>query len=84
MRHRSGVIFSLELMGSIASAVVAILTVALRDWIEFAFHVDPDRHNGSVEWLLAASFLGATILLASLARREWRHSDFGRTQVPEL
>jgi len=54
------------------SAFLAVVTVLWRDWIELVFHVDPDRHNGSVEWLIVTVLLGASISLGGLAVRELR------------
>ena len=43
-----------------------------RDWIEVVFRVDPDHHNGSLEWLIVLALLGASISLGGLAVKEFR------------
>ena len=54
------------------TGVLAVLTAAWRAWIEGIFGVDPDHHNGSLEWILVVGCAVATALLVALARREWR------------
>ena len=55
-----------------AAAFLAVLTLVWPDWIEGVFGVDPDNHNGSLEWALAAGLCVAAVVCAVLARREWR------------
>ena len=56
------------------SASVAVLTLFWRDWIEAIFHVDPDRHNGSVEWAIVALLFTVSLLLALDVRAERRRA----------
>jgi hypothetical protein len=68
LRHR----FWLEsLLGSI-TGVIAIITLFWHDWIETIFGVDPDKGNGSAEWLVVLILLAVTLTLANGARLEWR------------
>jgi hypothetical protein len=53
---------------------LCVLTLAWRDWIEAVVGVDPDQHSGSLEWGLVLSLLAVTVLVAMLARAEWRRS----------
>ncbi len=53
-------------------AVLFILTLVSRDWIEEVFGIDPDRHSGLLEWLIAAVMLVAAVGAGTLARRQWR------------
>jgi len=71
VRHR----FWTELALGIASAVATIVTLVAKDWIEIVFRVDPDQHNGSLEWLIVLAFAASTLLLLAAAVREWRLSD---------
>ena len=56
------------------TALLALVTVIWRDWIERVFGIDPDRHSGSAEWELIFALLLASMLFAVLARREWRRT----------
>jgi hypothetical protein len=42
------------------SFVLACVTLAWRDWIEFLFRADPDGQSGAAEWLV----LGASCCVA--------------------
>lgn len=70
LRHR----FWLEsILGSI-TGVVAVVTLFWHDWIEAIFGVDPDKGNGSTEWLVVLTLLILTVALAIGARLEWRRA----------
>ena len=60
-------------LASLGSALF-VLTAAWRDWIEAVFGVDPDRHSGTTELLVAAMLLSASLTAAVLARAEWRRA----------
>jgi hypothetical protein len=55
-----------------AAAVLGVLTLFWRDWIEVIFGFDPDDHNGSFEWLIVGVLLLVAIILGSCARADWR------------
>jgi hypothetical protein len=61
------------------TALLAVLTVAWRDWVESVFGFDPDHHNGSFEWELVAVCCVATIVFSLLARREYRRAALATT-----
>ena len=63
-----------ESVCAVVTALLAVLTVIKRDWIEAVFGVDPDGHSGSVEWLIVGALLVATVALGSLAAYEWRRA----------
>ncbi|MDQ6680704.1 MAG: ABC transporter permease [Pseudomonadota bacterium] len=52
-------------------AGLAPLTAIWPDWIEEAFAVDFDQHNGSLEWLIVASLAVVGVVSGALARIEW-------------
>jgi hypothetical protein len=64
--------FWIEAGLAVTTGFLAVLTVVWRDWIEAALRVDPDRHSGSLEWLIVAALAVATCTLIALARAEWR------------
>jgi hypothetical protein len=53
-------------------ALLAILTLFTRDWIEALTGFDPDNHNGSFEWMIVAALALVCILLSVAARADWR------------
>jgi hypothetical protein len=57
---------------ALLSAVLAIVTSVRPDWIEGLTGWDPDHHNGSFEWMLTAGLAVLALVLAALARHEWR------------
>jgi hypothetical protein len=72
MRRGSRARAWLESIFAIVGLSVALLTLVWRDWIEFLFGVDPDRHSGALELLIAGAFLVASLLLARQAQQDWR------------
>ena len=52
------------------SGFLSALTIVVPDWIEAVFRVDPDRHNGSLEWLIVVVLVAATVVFGLLARQE--------------
>jgi hypothetical protein len=56
------------------SGVLGVLTIFWRDWIEGLTGFDPDRHNGTVEWLVVAGLLAVAITSGLVARLEWRRA----------
>lgn len=74
--------FWLESTLAAASAVLFLLTLFSKDWVEIVFHADPDAGTGAFEWMLVA--LTATIAAASflLARWEWQRADRVKLPIP--
>jgi hypothetical protein len=72
MTQKPGALFFAESVCAVASAVFAVNTLVWRDWIELTLRVDPDHHNGSLEWLIAFGLLALAFVLGTMARREWR------------
>jgi hypothetical protein len=59
---------------SVITALLFLLTLVKRDWIEALFGIDPDSHNGSVEFMIVGGLLVVAIALVSLASYEWRRA----------
>jgi hypothetical protein len=72
MRARRRARFWAELTLAAMSALCLALTIAIPDWIEHIFGIDPDHHSGLVEAAIAAVLLAATLLLGVLAHFEWQ------------
>jgi hypothetical protein len=66
--------FWMEVVSSSGAAGVGALTLAWRDWIEVLLGIDPDHRNGSLEWFIAIGLFAAALIVAMLARFEWRQS----------
>ena len=64
--------FFVELAAAAASALLLVLTLVWQDWIEIAFGVDPDRHDGAVEWLIVVALLAVAVGLGRRAHASWR------------
>ena len=65
--------FWIESVSGSVTALLALLTLVWRDWIEIS-GFDPDHGNGSVEWLIVVGCAAATLALALTARLEWRRA----------
>jgi hypothetical protein len=63
--------FKIETVLASASAVLGVVTLFWRDWMEVTGW-DPDHHSGSAELAIAAGLLLVALVLGALARREYR------------
>lgn len=63
-----------ETILGIISGIMFVVTLLNRAWIETAFNVDPDLGQGWVEWAIVGGLLVVTLVLAALARYEWRRA----------
>jgi hypothetical protein len=66
--------FWIEAVLAAATAILAIVTLISREWIELVFRVDPDQGSGLLEWAIVIALGCATVLFSLLARAEWRHA----------
>ncbi len=79
MVHKFPYRFWLEsIVGSI-TGIMAVVTFFWHDWIETVFGVDPDKGSGSAEWLVVVILLLVTVMLAVVARLEWRRAQMTKT-----
>ena len=68
MRRR----FWVEAVPAGTSALLLLLTLISREWIELIFGVDPDRGSGAAEWLIVTFVAALAFTCSALARIEWR------------
>ena len=66
--------FWIETAAACTAAILGIVTVFWRDWIETVFGVDPDHGNGSAEWIVVAVLFVLAAVLSVGARLEWRRA----------
>jgi uncharacterized membrane protein len=64
--------YRLQVVGAAVTGLAAVITAIVPDWIEEAFHVEPDAGNGSLEWLIVVALALAAVALSALAWRERR------------
>jgi hypothetical protein len=64
--------FWVELISGSFLGLLVIATAAWHDWIELVFGVDPDHGSGAVEWVFVGVLIVSTLVLLTLARRNWR------------
>lgn len=67
--------FWLETAVGSVTGVVGVVTIFWSDWIEAIFRFDPDKGNGSAEWLVVLVLLIITVALGTGARLEWRRAQ---------
>jgi hypothetical protein len=59
------------------TGALSVLTLVWRDWIE-VLGVDPDHHDGTVEWLIVGALMALSAGFAVSARLEWRRTALAR------
>lgn len=64
--------FRIEAALAALSALLLVLTLIWRDWIEIVFGIDPDRGSGELEWAIVAACALAALIAGALARADWR------------
>ena len=60
-----------QVAAAAANALLAAVTLVWPDWLELAFHVDPDGGNGSFEWLVVGVTAALALALGVRAVRTW-------------
>jgi hypothetical protein len=71
-RRARGVLFGLETALACGTLTLAVITAIWRDWIEIVFDVDPDKHSGSLEWMIVVACLTIAVICGVAARTQWR------------
>lgn len=57
--------YMLELACVIVTGILAVLTLAVHDWIEVVFGIDPDAGSGLVEVAIVVTLFVVTVALAA-------------------
>ena len=73
--------FYFEVVLGASSALLLLVTLIWKDWIEIVFRVDPDAGNGSLEFFVCFALLAAAAASSWLARTEWRRFRAPATAV---
>jgi hypothetical protein len=79
MKERLRTRFWVEAGFATLSLIFAVITLFWTEWIEFIFHVDPDGGSGALEWAFTFGLLAIAIIIAVVARSEWRHTAAATT-----
>lgn len=66
--------FWLELVCGLLGAVLFVLTLITRAWIELIFGVDPDNGSGTLELAIAVGLLSVSIVSSLLAAYELKRA----------
>jgi hypothetical protein len=72
MQRSLRLVFWVETGLAALTGLLCVITLFWPDWIEAISGWDPDQHDGSVEWAIAAGLFVLTILIGTVARSEWR------------
>lgn len=79
MERRLRTRLRVEVILAAISAGLFILTLINAEWIEALTGLEPDAGSGALEWLIAAAFLVAAVVIALMARRDYRQlASLGR------
>ena len=74
LRAEMGRRFWIEAGLAAITAILLVVTLVSREWIEIVFGVDPDGGDGSLEWVIVGVLLAASLIFSAMARAEWRRS----------
>jgi hypothetical protein len=66
--------FWVESVATCLTAVLFVLTLISKEWIEILFRVDPDEGSGALEIALLILCAGVACVSGMLAHRDWRRA----------
>jgi hypothetical protein len=67
--------FWFELVCGLLGAVLFVVTLITREWIELIFGVDPDKGSGTLELAIAFALISVSIVSGLLAVHELRRAQ---------
>ena len=62
----------LEIVLAGVAVALGALTLVFPEWVEALTGWEPDAGSGAAEWIVSGIFLAAALVLAILARRDYR------------
>ena len=65
-------LFWIEALLASGNAVVLVLTILRKEWIESVFNIQPDAGSGALEWTIVTVTVVLTAVFLALSRREWQ------------
>ncbi len=71
--------FGRDLAVAIVAAVLGVVTLISREWIEVVFGVDPDGGSGGLEWATVIGLFEVAAVASLEARVVWR-----RRRMPQV
>jgi hypothetical protein len=75
MKRQLGPLFWVEALLAAGNAILLVMTLVWKDWVEIVFDVNPDAGSGAVEWAIVGITLVLSIVLLLLALAELRRSS---------
>jgi hypothetical protein len=66
--------FWIECVAFAVASFLAVLTLALPDWIEVVFGLDPDAHSGELELVITLGAAAVALVIGLVAGAEWRRA----------
>lgn len=70
--------FGLDIAVAIVAAVLGVVTLISREWIEVVFGVDPDGGSGGLEWAIVIGLFVVAAVAALAARVDWRRRQMAQ------
>jgi hypothetical protein len=75
MVRKARVRFWIESGLAVLTALLFVLTLISREWIEEIFGVEPDAGSGALEWGIVVALGVVCVSSTLLARGEWRRAS---------
>ena len=66
--------FWIEAALSSAAAILFVVTLVSREWIELLTGWDPDHGDGSLEWAIVVGLAFGALIAGAAARVEWKRA----------